>query len=68
MDVVIQTTYKQRVIDYLAANGDNETLRKIQHFEQLTAKDIHELERILFEELDTKVEYNKLTEGHPYSL
>lgn len=68
MDVVIQTSYKQRVIDYLAANGDNETLRKIQHFEQLTAKDIHELERILFEELGTKDEYNKLTEGHPYSL
>lgn len=56
---VILTSYKQRVIDYLAANGDNETLRKIQHFEQLTAKDIHELERIFFEELGTKDEYNK---------
>lgn len=66
VDVVIQTSYKQRVTDYLAANGDNETLRKIQHFEQLTAKDIHELERILFEELGTKDEYNKLTEGYPY--
>lgn len=30
---VIQTSYKQCVIDYLAANGNNETLRKIQHFE-----------------------------------
>lgn len=68
MDVVIQTTYKQRVIGYLAANGDNETLPKIQHFEQLTAKDIHELERIFFEELGTKDEYHKLTEDHPYSL
>ena len=66
VDVVIQTSYRQRVTDYLAANGDNETLRKIQHFEQLTAKDIHELERILFEELGTKDEYNKLTEGYPY--
>lgn len=66
MDVVIQTSYKQRVIDYLAANGNNETLRKIQHFEQLTAKDIHELERIFFEELGTKDEYNKLAEGYPY--
>ncbi|WP_278862219.1 hypothetical protein [Leyella stercorea] len=30
VNVVIQTTYKQRVIDYLAENSNNETLRKIQ--------------------------------------
>lgn len=51
VNVVIQTTYKQRVIDYLAENSNNETLRKIQNFEQLTAADIQELERIFFEEL-----------------
>ena len=66
VNVVIQTTYKQRVIDYLAENSNNETLRKIQNFEQLTAADIQELERIFFEELGTKDEYNALTEGHPY--
>lgn len=66
VNVVIQTTYKQRVIDYLAENSNNETLRKIQNFEQLTATDIQELERIFFEELGTKDEYNALTEGHPY--
>ena len=66
VDVVIQTTYKQRVIDYLAANSNNPTLRKIQHFEQLSADDIEELERIFFEELGSKDEYNKLTDGHPY--
>ena len=66
INVVIQTTYKQRVIDYLAENSNNETLRKIQNFEQLTAADIQELERIFFEELGTKDEYNALTEGHPY--
>ena len=48
VNVVIQTTYKQRVIDYLAENSNNETLRKIQNFEQLTAADIQELERLLF--------------------
>lgn len=66
VDVVIQTTYKQRVIDYLASHSDNATLRKIQNFEQLTSADFSELERIFFEELGTRDEYNELAEGHPY--
>ena len=66
VDVVIRTTYKQRVIDYLASHSDNATLRKIQNFEQLTAADFAELERIFFEELGTRDEYNELVEGHPY--
>ena len=65
-DIIIQTTYKQRVIDYLAKNTDNPTLRKIQDFEQLTSGDFAELERIFFEELGTKEEYDELAEGHPY--
>ena len=65
-NAVIQKTYKQRVIDYLAAHSDNATLRKIQNFEQLTAADFAELERIFFEELGTRDEYNNLAEGHPY--
>lgn len=36
------------------------------NFEQLTTDDFKELERILFEELGTKEEFNKLTQGHPY--
>ena len=62
----IKTSYKQRVIDYLAENSNNDTLRKIQHFEQLTSADIEELERIFFEELGSRNEYDELTEGHPY--
>lgn len=65
-DVIIQTTYKQRVIDYLAQNTDNPTLRKIQGFEQLTSGDFAELERIFFEELGTREDFNELAEGHPY--
>ena len=65
-DIIIQTTYKQRVIDYLAQNTDNPTLRKIQDFEQLTSGDFAELERIFFEELGTREEYDELAEGHPY--
>lgn len=65
-DEVISTNYKQRVLDYLAENSENETIRKIMNFEQLTTDDFKELERILFEELGTKDEFNKLTQGHPY--
>ena len=65
-DVIIQTTYKQRVIDYLAKNTDNPTLRKIQGFEQLTSGDFAELERIFFEELGTREDFIELAEGHPY--
>jgi type I restriction enzyme R subunit len=65
-DIIIQTTYKQRVIDYLAQHTDNPTLRKIQDFEQLTSADFAELERVFFEELGTREEYNELAEGHPY--
>jgi type I restriction enzyme R subunit len=65
-DSVIQTSYKQRVIDYLAKNTDNPTLHKIQNFEQLTSADFAELERIFFEELGTRKEFEELAEGHPY--
>lgn len=60
------TTYKQRIIDYLLHNTNSRVLRKIQEFEQLTSDDFTELERILFEELGTHEDYNKLTDGHPY--
>ncbi len=59
-DEVIKTTYKQRVIDYLAENGSSETLRKIQHFEQLSSADIEELERIFFKELGTRMSTTSL--------
>ena len=65
-DIVVRTSYKQRVIDYLAQNTGNPTLQKIKNFEQLTAEDIAELERVFFEELGTREDFNKLAEGHPY--
>ena len=65
-DVVIQTSYKQRVIDYLNTHGQNTTLQKIQNLEQLTAADFAELERIFFEELGTKEEYDELVKDQPY--
>jgi type I restriction enzyme R subunit len=65
-DFQVQTSYKQRVVDYLANHTDNATLRKIQQLEQLTNADIQELERIFFEELGTREEYEELSQNRPY--
>ena len=65
--VELKATYKQRVIEYLANHTDNATLNKIQNFEQLTAADIEELQRIFWEELGTREEYNKETGGKRYN-
>lgn len=54
-------TYREKVMDYLAENVDNMTIRKIQNLEQIDSKDIKELERILWEELGTAEEYHKAT-------
>lgn len=52
-------TYKQKVLDYLRENSDNPVLKKIYNLEQLTDEDIRELERILWEELGSKEDYDK---------
>ena len=58
-------TYKQRVIDYLARNRKLPVLRKIFNIQHLDSKDIDELERILWEELGTKEEYDRYVQrGH----
>ena len=55
-------TYKERVVDYLLAHGDNETVRKIKNIDPIDASDLKELERILWEELGTKEDYTKATD------
>lgn len=55
-------TYKQRVIDYLAKNRNLPVLRKIFNMEQLSQGDINDLERICWQELGTKEEYQKYVE------
>lgn len=62
----VQTTYKERVLDYLYNNTNNPTLRKIQNLEQLTADDFVELERIFFEELGSRDEYVANIENFRY--
>ncbi len=54
-------TYKEKVIDYLAENYDNPVINKIKNLEQLTSKDLDELEHILWDELGTKSDYQKAT-------
>lgn len=58
--VIITTTYRQRVMDFLTENlNTNETLQKIIRIEKLTENDILELERIFWNELGTKEDYDK---------
>lgn len=65
--VKLNATYQQRVVEYLAEHTDHAVLRKIQNFEQLTSADINELQRIFWEELGTREEYNIMTQGKRYN-
>nr|MCR5035851.1 DEAD/DEAH box helicase family protein [Bacteroidales bacterium] len=61
--VTPKVSYKQRVMDFLAANRHLPVLDKIYNMDQLTTADFKELERILWEELGTKEDYDKYTSG-----
>ena len=56
-------SYKQSVLDFLSNNRNLPVLQKIYNMEQLTEKDIAELERILWRELGSKDDYDKYTKG-----
>ena len=56
-------SYKQRVMDWLATHRHLPVLDKIYDMEQLNTGDFKELERILWEELGSKEDYNKYTQG-----
>ena len=58
-----RVSYKQRIIDFLAANRHLPVLDKIYNIEQLSPGDIRELERILWEELGSKQDYEQYTSG-----
>ena len=55
-------TYKEKVIDYILEHSDNETIKKIKNIDPIDAADLKELERILWEELGTKEDYQNTTE------
>lgn len=61
--VMPRVSYKQRVIDYLKEHRDSPVLNRIHNLEQLSSADIKELERILWQELGTRQDYDKYTSG-----
>ena len=58
-DVPLQTSYKQRVIDFLAENRKLPVIQKIIKMEKLSFEDICELEKICWKELGTKEDYER---------
>ena len=56
-------SYKQSVLNFLSNNRNLPVLKKIENMEQLTDADFAELERILWNELGTKEDYDRYTKG-----
>ena len=63
--IVTRVSYKQKILDFLAANRDLPVLNKIYTMEQLTTEDVKELERILWEELGDREDYDRYTADMP---
>ncbi len=63
--VTPRVTYKQKILDFLAANRNLPVLNKIYSMQQLTSDDVRELERILWQELGDRSDYDKFTVGKP---
>lgn len=57
--IFTQVSYKQKVFDFLAKHRDLPVLQKIINIEQLSHDDVKQLEKIFWEELGTKEEYEK---------
>ena len=58
-----RVSYRQRIMDFLAANRQLPVLQKIYNLEQLNSDDFQELERVLWQELGSKEDYDKYTDG-----
>lgn len=52
-------TYREKLLDFLTQQRDHPVLRKIHNLEHLSSEDIDELERILWQELGTKEDYER---------
>lgn len=53
------TNYKEKVENYITLVSDNSAINKIYKNQKITSKDVKELERILFERLGSKEEYEE---------
>lgn len=56
-------TYRERVIDYLVKNGDDETIEKIRNLKPLNKADADKLKQLLWYDLGSEDEYNKNANG-----
>lgn len=52
-------SYREKLLDFLTQQRDHPVLRKIHNLEHLSSEDIDELERILWQELGTKEDYER---------
>ncbi len=52
-------SYREKLLDFLTRKRDHPVLQKIHNLERLTSRDIDELERILWQELGTKEDYER---------
>lgn len=59
--ITTRVSYKKKVLDFLAENRNLPVLEKIYSMEQLSIADVHELEKILWNELGSKEDYDKFT-------
>ena len=59
----MQVSYRKKVMDYLLENKHSPVLEKIYRLEQLSIDDVLELERILWEELGDKSDYEAFVAG-----
>lgn len=54
-------TYREKVIDYLVQNSDNEVIQKIYNIEPINNDDLDELEKVLWHDLGSQDDYEKTT-------
>lgn len=52
-------SYREKLLDFLTQRRDHPVLQKIHNLEFLTSADVDELERILWQELGTKDDYER---------
>lgn len=59
-------SYKEKVMDYMVKQSDSPVFKKIKNLEQLDSMDIRELERVFWQELGTKEDYDRFSANALY--
>lgn len=55
-------TYREKVIDYLFEHSDKPAIKKIQQIEPINNEDLEELEHILWKELGSREDYDRISD------